>query len=445
MYCAKCGANMKQSQKYCPKCGAFNIKYAGESDAKATPKAQDVYTPKTPVQQKTPYHQGSFTDETLSFQPVTQEQPVSPAQDAQAIYPVQQPRHSYETEWNQPTELTEDTVTYGEFAYADNRQPAQEKPKKKKGLIAFIVIVIVLLVLAGGVLIFMQTDIFKIKKAEYLIGKGELKEAKSTVAEISSVEGETFEAYIAVLEKKQAFLSDFNASKETAGEGQTNLLVCTKKNNTLYTASNEYLEAFKTFENDNDVAHLPKTMQEDYTFSKKVIDSLYESGFSKEMFYKVQEIYLCKVQKNKQDEYTFKQVQEAIEVTDNAYKQIESAKNTLKNISSGVDDGEYISLSDSYYREISGFVEAMDILSLTAKAEADNEQRRITDDLKKNSDWTMETKIYLTDADKNYVYSFDRYFEPIADEKSMDENADLVMHSLQVGILGLYLNHPEKG
>ncbi|MBR2591040.1 MAG: zinc ribbon domain-containing protein [Clostridia bacterium] len=342
------------------------------------------------------------------------------------------------------TEVSAQSKAKNTCAPADEQAAASAKPKKKKGHKAFIIIVVILALLVGGMLIFMQTNFYKIKKAEHLIGKGKLGEAKSVADEVSSAEGDALGAYMNVLEKKQDFLTAFNASKQTAGEGKTNLLVCTKKNTELYIKSNAFLDAFKTFQNEKDAEDLPKSMQEDYNYCKKVIDSLYDTGFSKEMFYKVQTILLTKLEKNHKQSFTLKQVQESVDVTQNAYKQIESVKNTLKNISSAVDDGEYICLSGSYYKEISGFVEAMDVLAGTSKAEADNEQQAITDDLKKNSDWTMNTELYLKNKDENYSYSFGQYFEPVSNEQSASDNADLVMNSLQVGILGLYLNHVEE-
>ena len=70
------------------------------------------------------------------------------------------------------------------------------------------------------------------------------------------------------------------------------------------------------------------------------------------------------------------------------------------------------------------------------------QQERIDTDIDEKG-WSMTDKLYLKDPDPSYTNDIGRYFTPIDEYGDMANNATMLENTLQVGLLGLYLNYAE--
>lgn len=283
-------------------------------------------------------------------------------------------------------------------------------------------------VVLTAVLIHINSDSYKIKKAAQLVCNYQYSGAINKLSEVYSPQAEIIRDYIDVLEARDNFLEEYSAN------GIEKALI---DNDYAYIvdAAAKFRTELRAFEENENLYLLPSVLRTQFEYYIDVCDSidklLYDEGLYS-MCYNTQRVFLNEPIRQMEDEFTLQELQNNINLSESGVQKLNQFLN--EKVYDFSNSGQKFDTLRAEYcpDELRGFYELTYDLIIAGETKIEEEQK-IIDQYKEEFD--MDDRLHFKYTDPDYTEFVCDGLKELADESDASYNANALANTFSVNML----------
>lgn len=334
-----------------------------------------------------------------------------------------------ETAFEQPEDKAQDTQIGAATTYTQNIIGASPQISFDKKKLLVLIIAILALSVGIGVLIYHNSDTYKIKKSSELIIMGNYFEAANKIQDVYTPQAKAIKDFINIEIAKDSFVDS----------------VVDETSNTSETYS-EFYNKLNEFSSSEEYHYLTEELSNHYNCYRYAFDCVlnytsYEDSDIPQALYNVQEVMMNEVSRNKTSKnngnFTLSELQERVNRSKSALEKLKAANltdikitdvniTTYCNMRKSVDDVGYRVCLSQYLCDI------LETLIINCESEIESSQELIDDCLEK---WDMDDTLYTINPDPNYSSFVGDDLESIKSSDDILTNRTTIVNLLQRDML----------